>query len=141
MHSPALTQAHSPRSRPVERWTPTLDAAALTRLATMLRELQPLDAILDDVGDVLSNQAPPEHEFEEIADCLRGDLMRLVNIALAAEDEDTEVADLIRQARALRSEELPGDYSSALGHLRRMAGVTNGLLERLAETGSMREIA
>ncbi|MEW1721621.1 DUF6415 family natural product biosynthesis protein [Streptomyces sp. NPDC093109] len=141
MCSPAATQAHSPGFRPVERWKPALNADTLALLASLLRELKPLDAILDDVGDVLGDQDPPPHEFEETAEQLRGDLKRLVDIAVVAEDKDAEVVGLVTRARALRSEELPGGYATALGHLRRMAGTTNALLERLAATGSMREIA
>ncbi|MFD8965097.1 DUF5999 family protein [Streptomyces sp. NPDC059568] len=49
MRSPVLAHAHNLRACPAERWKPTLDADALSRLATLLRELKPLDATLDDV--------------------------------------------------------------------------------------------
>ncbi|MBT2491601.1 hypothetical protein J7E96_24350 [Streptomyces sp. ISL-96] len=116
-----------------------MDAGTLARVVDRLRGMKPLEAILDDIGDVLGNQEPREHESEEIAQRLRGDLMRLVTIAVAAADDDAVVTELIQQARTLRSEELPGDNRKAIGHLRRMARVTNDLLARLAETGTTKE--
>lgn len=141
MNVATTPRASRPEPRHVEQWTPPLDADGLARIASLLREVRPLDAILDDVGDVLSNQAPRESEFEEIAGRLRGDLDRLVSIALAAENRDAQVSALIQRARTLRSEELPRNSHMALGYLRRMAGVTNDLLERLAETGTVKEVA
>ncbi|MFD4769145.1 DUF6415 family natural product biosynthesis protein [Streptomyces niveus] len=102
--------------------------------------MKPLDAIVDDIGDVLAEQDPRESEFGEIAERLRGDLLRLVVIANAAGDGDAEVCRLLQRAHTLRSEALPDGSRQALGHLRRMAGVVNDLLERLAETNIVREV-
>ena len=135
-----MTAASRP-APPSTSWTPPLDAEGLARVVSGLRGVRPLDAILDDVGDVLSNQAPREDEFAELDERLRGDLRRLVNIAVAAENDDGQVADLIGRAQTLTAEELPADYRAALGYLRRTAGVTNDLLERLTETGTIKDVA
>ncbi|MFF1737215.1 DUF6415 family natural product biosynthesis protein [Streptomyces sp. NPDC058247] len=137
----AASRASRPEPHQVEQWKPPLSAERLALMASLMREVRPLDEILDDTGDVLGNQAPRESEFGEIADRLRGDLKRLVSIALAAENTDGQVSALVELAGALRSEELPGNYRAALGYLRRMAGVAHDLLERLAETGTVKEVA
>ncbi|MFJ8388566.1 DUF6415 family natural product biosynthesis protein [Streptomyces sp. NPDC094438] len=141
MNVAAAPRASRPEPQQVEQWKPPLPAERLAHIARLMREVRSLDEILDDTGDVLGNQAPPESEFEKITDRLRGDLKRLVSIALAAENTDGQVAALVERAGALRSEDLPGDYRTALGYLRRMAGVTHDLLERLAETGTVKEVA
>lgn len=137
----AAPRASWPEPRQVEQWKPPVPAERLALIARLMREVRPLDEILDDTGDVLGNQAPRESEFEELADRLHGDLKRLVSIARAANNTDGQVSALVERAEALRSEGLPGDYRTALGYLRRMAGVTLDLLERLAETGTVREVA
>ncbi|MFD4700947.1 DUF6415 family natural product biosynthesis protein [Streptomyces niveus] len=104
--------------------------------------MKPLEAIVDDIGDVLAEQDPRESEFGEIAERLRGDLLRLVVIANAAGDGDgdAEVCRHLQRAHTLRSEALPDGSRQALGHLRRMAGVVNDLFERLAETNIVKEV-
>lgn len=52
-----MTAAARP-ALPSTSWTPPLDAEGLVRVVSALCGVCPLDAILDDVGDVLSNQAP-----------------------------------------------------------------------------------
>ncbi|MFF8196685.1 DUF6415 family natural product biosynthesis protein [Streptomyces bobili] len=90
------------------------------------------DALLDDVATALDDVPPAEQDVEEVAQRLRGHLMRLVNIAIAAEAERDDVAGyLIERARALRVEELPGDHRKAVGYLRRMGWIVNEFLERL----------
>ncbi|MFI6695507.1 DUF6415 family natural product biosynthesis protein [Streptomyces sp. NPDC050433] len=105
--------------------------------------MKPLEAIADDSGDVLDEQDPRESEFGEIAERLRGDLLRLVAIANAAGVGvgDSRVCRLLQRAHTLRSEALPDDSRQALGHLRRTAGLVNDLLERLAETNIVKEVA
>lgn len=125
---------------PSTSWTPPLDAEGLARIVSRRCRVRPLDAILDDVGDVLGNQVPREDEFAGLDERLRGGLRRLVNIAGAAENEDGQVADLVDRAQTLTAEELPADYHTALGYLRRTAGVTNDLLERLIETGTAKDV-
>lgn len=145
MHSSSMALAATgrPTAPPVERWSPPLDSARLARIAGLLRQVKPLDAIVDDVGDVLGEQDPREGEFGEIAERLCGDLLRLVAIANAAGagDGDSQVCRLLQRAHTLRSEALPDDSHQALGHLRRMAGLVNDLLERLAETNHVKEVA
>ncbi|MGA5643339.1 DUF6415 family natural product biosynthesis protein [Streptomyces cinereoruber] len=110
-------------------------------MAQRLREVKPLDEILDDIGDVLGNQAPPAAECEDLDQRLRAGLIRLTRIALAAGDEDPEVAALLQHADRLMAEEAPADYQLTIGSLRRMASTANELLERLTETGSIKEVA
>ncbi|MFI2289798.1 DUF6415 family natural product biosynthesis protein [Streptomyces niveus] len=145
MHSSSMVLAETGRrtAPPVERWSPPLDSEGLARIASLLRQVKPLEGIVDDVGDVLGEQDPGESEFGEIAERLRGDLLRLVAIANAAGngDGDAEVCRLLQRARTLRSEALPDDSRQALGQLGRMAGLVNDLLERLVETNIVKEVA
>ncbi|MFD4988999.1 DUF6415 family natural product biosynthesis protein [Streptomyces sp. NPDC058374] len=126
----------------IEAPSPRLDEGDLARIADRLRQLRPLDSILDDIGDVIADQAPPTAEAPELAERLRGDLVRLENVAVAASDRDPQVASLVRQARTLRATNLPTTARPAtVAHLRRLAGVAEALLERLAETGTLRACA
>ncbi|MGW3163301.1 DUF6415 family natural product biosynthesis protein [Streptomyces sp. NPDC001142] len=141
MTTPTLpTRRHA--HRPVERWTPPLPPDGLARIAERLREVTPLDEVVDDIGDVLDEVCLAPERFEAVARRVRGGLTRLVRIAVAGNtDADAETAALIRRARALRSEPLPVEHDLALGHLRRMAGAALCLLERLVAIGAMREVA
>ncbi|WP_236570386.1 DUF6415 family natural product biosynthesis protein [Streptomyces mexicanus] len=91
-------------------------------------------APLDDVATALDDVPPVEEATEELAERLRGHLMRLVTIAVAAEAEqrDETVAQLIERARALRAEGVPEGRWNAVGHLRRLGWAVHELLERLA---------
>ncbi|MGW8954747.1 DUF6415 family natural product biosynthesis protein [Streptomyces sp. NPDC055709] len=119
-----------------------MSAEGLARVLTQLRDWQAFDgeALLDDVADVLDDIAPAEEHVEQLAERLRGHLMRLVNIAVAneAEQRDDTAAWLVGRARALRSEELPGGHWKAVGHLRRMGWTVNELLERMVDTGCVK---
>lgn len=85
---------------------------------------------------------PAEEAVEELAERLRGHLMRLVAIAVASEaGDDEQAAALIERAREVRVEELPGDRRRAVGHLRRMAWSVNELLERLGALRCLKEYA
>ncbi|WP_406190946.1 DUF6415 family natural product biosynthesis protein [Streptomyces sp. NBC_01017] len=130
-------------NHPLERWAPQLDGEALTMLAGKVRRWQVFDgeALLDDLATVLDDVGPAEQQVDELAERLRGHLVRLVTIAVAAEEEqrDAATARLIEQARTLPSEEVPGDHCRAVGHLRRMGWITNGLLERLVATKCLKE--
>lgn len=145
MHSSsmALAETGPPAAPPVERWSPPLNSEGLARIASLLRQVKPVEAIVDDIGDVLGEQDPRDSEFGEIAERLRGDLLRLVTIANAAGDGDgdAQVCRLLQRAHALRCEAVPDDSRQALGHVRRMAWVVNDLLERLAETNIVKEVA
>ncbi|WP_121842754.1 DUF6415 family natural product biosynthesis protein [Streptomyces sp. S5] len=121
-------------------WTPPLEHAQLVRVAERLRSSRSLDAILDDAGDVLGGQDPPEEEFAVLEERLREDLTRLVNIAVATTAQDPGVTGLADRARVLTSKELPDSWRPALTHLRRMAVTVQTLLEQLARAGAIREI-
>ncbi|WP_369276006.1 DUF6415 family natural product biosynthesis protein [Streptomyces sp. R11] len=129
--------------RPVERWAPPLDGQALTVLLAKVRAWEAFDgeALLGDVAAVLDDVVPAEQQVDELAERLRGHLMRLVTIAVAAEVEqrDDTTARLMSQARTLRIEEAPGDHCRAVGYLRRMGWITNELLERLVATKCLKE--
>nr|WP_237498199.1 DUF6415 family natural product biosynthesis protein [Streptomyces sp. SID8373] len=122
------------------RWTPGPPTDLLARVAHGLREAKPLDEILDDIGDVLGNQDPPAGECQELDQRLRADLIRLTQIALAAGDEDPEVAVLLQRTDLLLTEDVSTDYQLTLGSLRRMASTANALLERLTKTGTIKEV-
>ncbi|MDQ0601984.1 hypothetical protein QF037_006329 [Streptomyces canus] len=119
-------------------------ADTMVRVVAKLRDWEPLDwdVTFDALASVLDCQAPLDDELEELAQRLRGALMQVVTIAVAGfADEDEEAAVLIARARTLRSEELPGDYWKALGHLRRLGWVTSELVELLSKTGHFRDAA
>ena len=117
-----------------------MEYGRLSHVAERLRSLRPLEAILDDAGDVLSGQDPPEEEFAVLEERLREDLTRLVNIAVATTAQDPGVTGLADRARVLTSKELPDSWRPALTHLRRMAVTVQTLLEQLARAGAIREI-
>ncbi|MEU6110953.1 DUF6415 family natural product biosynthesis protein [Streptomyces albidoflavus] len=96
---------------------------------------------MDDAGDVLSGQDPPEEEFAYLGERLGAGLTRLAHIAVAATVRDPEITGLADQARVLASAELPDGRRPALTHLRRMAGTVQALLEQLARAGAVRDIA
>lgn len=135
----------------VEQWQPPVEAELLARIATLLREVIPLEQILDDIGDVLGNQDPRMAEFTDIAARLRADVGQLVTIAnsdrRARDDVPTRL--LVERARALSAETLPtlspqtldADCRRAVGYLRRLATAANGLLEHLAEIRTVKKVA
>ncbi|MFF3517594.1 DUF6415 family natural product biosynthesis protein [Streptomyces sp. NPDC002573] len=126
------------------QWTPPLDSTALTRVLERVRAWQAYDggALLDDVAAVLDEVIPAEEHSEELAQRLRGHLMQLVNIAVAAEAEkDDATAYLLERARMVRAEELPGDRWKAVGHLRRLGWTVNELMEHLVATRCLKEAA
>ncbi|WP_406723444.1 DUF6415 family natural product biosynthesis protein [Streptomyces sp. GD-15H] len=131
-------------TRPVPRWTPPLSGDELATVLHRIRSWQAFDgdALLDDVAAALDDVPPAEEDVEEIAQRLRGHLMRLVTIAVAAEaEQDATAAQLIGQARTLRAEDVPGHHRKAIGHLRRMGWTANELLERLVATRCLKEVA
>ncbi|MFJ9719705.1 DUF6415 family natural product biosynthesis protein [Streptomyces sp. NPDC101213] len=70
----------------VPQWTPPLSGEELVHVLVKLQTWQAFDAdaLLDDVATALDDVPPSEEEAEEMAQRLRGHLMRLVNIAIAA---------------------------------------------------------
>lgn len=133
------------RPRPVEPWKAPLPHDELTTVLDKLRAWRPFDgdALLDDVAAALDDVVPAEEDIAEIAERLRGHLMQLVDIALAAEEDqrDTTSAQLIEQARTLRAEEVPGGHWKAVGHLRRMGWTVNELLDRLVTVRCLTAVA
>lgn len=131
-------------TRPAQPWEPPLDRAVLETVLARVRQWQPFDggALLDDVAATLDDVIPEEN-VEEIAQRLRGHLMQLVTIAVAAEEDqrDTTAAQLIGQARTLHADDVPGDHWKAIGYLRRMGWIVNELLERLVATRCLKEVA
>ncbi|MEU0629115.1 DUF6415 family natural product biosynthesis protein [Streptomyces sp. NPDC005989] len=142
MTAPPLPRREQVRLE-VEPWKPPLNSEAIAHAAERIRVVQPLDVILDDIGDVLTDQLLAPAEFGDHSLRLRGGLNRLVSIATAAGDRDEQVVRLVRQSNELcdSTGKLPADNTLALGHLRRMANVALALMERLGETGTMKEVA
>ncbi|MFF4795060.1 DUF6415 family natural product biosynthesis protein [Streptomyces sp. NPDC001276] len=120
-----------------------MDSNALATVLQKVRAWQVFDAgaLLDDVAAALDDVIPAEEHVDELAERLRGHLMRLVNIAVAAEEgqRDETAARLIAQARTLRTENMPGDHWKAVGHLRRMGWTANELLEHLVAARCLKE--
>lgn len=141
-----ITPATAPgRTRAVHEWTPSLDSEALETVLTKIRGWQPFDgeALLDDIGAVLDDSVPAEGALDDHDLRLRGHLMQLVAIAVAAKagQNDPKTEQLIEHACRLRAEAMPGDHLQALGHLRRMAWSVNELHERLGAIKCLREVA
>ncbi|MER5382333.1 DUF6415 family natural product biosynthesis protein [Streptomyces sp. NPDC002688] len=130
---------------PVPDWAPPLDLEALETVLTKVRRWQPFDgeSLLDDVGAVLDDVVPAEEALDDHVLRLRGHLMQLVAIAVAAEagQRDSEAEQLIEWVRRLHTEAMPGDHLRAVGHLRRMAWSVNELHERLGAIKCLREVA
>ncbi len=121
------------------RWVPPLDAETLEHILVKMRGWDPLDcdAIFEDLADALDHQAPEDSEADQLACRLSDSLGKLVNIALAgcADQRDHETTVLVERAHSVRSKEKPVGSWTAIGYLRRLAWVTNELLERLSQTG------
>ncbi|WP_086681114.1 DUF6415 family natural product biosynthesis protein [Streptomyces pseudogriseolus] len=131
-------------TRPVRPWTPPLSGGELTTVLDRLRGWTAFDggALLDDVATALDDVPPAEEHTEELAERLRGHLMQLVTIAVAAEaEQDTAARQLIERARTLRAEDLPGGHWKAVAHLRRMGWTTNELYDWLAANRRLKEAA
>ncbi|MGV9349445.1 DUF6415 family natural product biosynthesis protein [Streptomyces spiralis] len=108
-----------------------------------IRRWQPFDgdALLEDVGAVLDECIPAEQHVDELAQRLRGHLVRLVDVAVAtgAERRDTATAGLVERARTVRCEAVPCDRWKAVGYLRRLGWTVQELHERLVVTDCSRE--
>ncbi|MEU7278703.1 DUF6415 family natural product biosynthesis protein [Streptomyces sp. NPDC045431] len=132
-------------TRQPEKWEPPLTAGELKNLRDAVRRWRPFDgtALLDDISDVIDEVPPAEEDLDDLAQRLRGHLMQLVDIASANEagQKDETAASLIEQARSVRSEELPGDYRTAVGLLRRMAWSASELHERLGDIQALKKSA
>ncbi len=100
----------------VQRWAPYVDGL-----------------LLDDVAAVLDDYTSTEPEVDEHAQRLRGDVMRLVHLAVGSKvsEQDEQVSDLIARGLTIRTEEVPTDHRRAVGRIRRMAWMLDELLERL----------
>lgn len=127
----------------IAAWAPPLDRQALADLLEAIQRWEPYDgdALLDDIAAVLDDHMPGEDEAIDSALRIRGHLMRLVNLAVTtrAVQDDARLSGLVDQARAVRSEEMPGDHLKAVGHVRRMAWTLNELLEGLIENECLKE--
>lgn len=79
--------------------------------------------------------APDETEIEDLTAQFRKALMRLVDVVLERTDNMPTggLAESVEWALALRQEELSA-RGTPLGHLRRLAHVTEGLLDALLES-------
>ncbi|MGW3316103.1 DUF6415 family natural product biosynthesis protein [Streptomyces fungicidicus] len=131
-------------TRPVRQWTPPLSGGQLTTVLDRLRVWTAFDggALLDDVAAALDDVPPAEELAEELAERLRGHLMRLVTLAVAAEGEqDATATRLIERARTLRVEDLPGDRWKAVAHLRRMGWTTNEFHDWLVAVRYLKDAA
>jgi hypothetical protein len=85
-------------SGPVESWAPPLDHEALQALLTKFRQWEPFDAdaLLEDIGEVLDETAPPADGLDELARRLRH-LTHLATIGTAtkADQQDAQAHQLI----------------------------------------------
>ncbi|MFJ4866313.1 DUF6415 family natural product biosynthesis protein [Streptomyces sp. NPDC088748] len=109
--------------------------ASETTVMRVLEALRPvqasavIDAIFDTLNDILGPDCiPNDDEIPDLSLRMRGYLMRLLGVV----PEHGEFTDLVRTARALLDEEVPGGYLAVRVHLRRMALAALGLLDHLA---------
>ncbi|SEB61358.1 hypothetical protein SAMN04490356_0935 [Streptomyces melanosporofaciens] len=125
--------------REATQWVPPLDAETLEHILVKMRDWDPLDcdAIFEDLAHAFDGQPPEDSEADQLAHRLSDSLGQLVNIALAgrADQRDYETTVLVERAHTVRSKEKPIGSWTAIGYLRRLAWVTNELLERLCRTG------
>ncbi|MFH8642051.1 DUF6415 family natural product biosynthesis protein [Streptomyces goshikiensis] len=130
----ALT-SRTPKDVPAEEWVPPLSARDLQRLARHLRTGVSVEDLFDIIGEVQEQgHALDEAAVLDKTDRLRGALMQLVDAVLERDGDtpDDAVKALVEQARTLRQEE-PTGRINPLGHLRRLAIVTEALMEALLE--------
>jgi hypothetical protein len=143
--APAFVDRAAAWTVPVEPWVPPLERAELENLVERFRAWRPYDGgvLLDDVAEALDDLMPDEEGTQELGQRLCGHLTKLVTIAVAAKADqaDERAALLIERARAVRSQDVPGDHRRVVGHLRRMGWIVNELLERLVETQCLKEAA
>ncbi|MER5210934.1 DUF6415 family natural product biosynthesis protein [Streptomyces sp. NPDC002838] len=143
---------------PTNPWSPPLDRPGLHDLLNAVRTWEPVDwdAVFDGLDMVLNEEVshhaagarggrpgaagPSYDEAAELAQRFRGALMQLTNRGLRddATKKYPDIGDLIEEARAVRSDELPGDELQALALLRKLGRVTLDLAERLEEAGIVR---
>ncbi|MFE6252048.1 DUF6415 family natural product biosynthesis protein [Streptomyces niveus] len=146
-----LSSVTGTSQRPVAQWQPPVEAAVLARMADLLKQVIPMEQIVDDIGDVLSNQDPRPAEFAGVAERLRADVARLITIAGSDRKARSDIQARLRveRARALSAQTLPelspetleADCRQAVGYLRRLANAADDLLEHLAEIGIVKRVA
>ncbi|MFB7597274.1 DUF6415 family natural product biosynthesis protein [Streptomyces sp. NPDC056160] len=116
-----------------------MDAAGLALvLAKLLRWTgADVEALLDDVAEVLDDVLPPVAELEGPLRRIRAQLGQLV--ATAAEPRPGAAASdrLLACARAACSETVPTDRREVLGYARRLGWATNELMEHLVLIGRL----
>ncbi|MEV7815576.1 MULTISPECIES: DUF6415 family natural product biosynthesis protein [Streptomyces] len=101
------------------------------------------DTVLGD-DDHPAAFLPDPATADELAQDFRGALKQLVNRALRDAERtetDPETVRLIRMAREVRVEELPGEPGKALGLLRRLGSVTTDLVDRLERLGVVEAVS
>ncbi|MET9013970.1 DUF6415 family natural product biosynthesis protein [Streptomyces olivaceoviridis] len=146
LRPPTLPVREADPDIPPSTWQPPGDVGDLRRLFQAVQNWEPvdwervnegLDAVLGD-DDHPAAFLPDPATADELAQNFRGALKQLVNRALRDAERteaDPETARLIKMAREVRVEELPGDPGKALGLLRRLGSVTTDLVESLERLG------
>ncbi len=137
---------------PPSTWQPPGDVDDLKRLFQAVQNWEPVDwkrvnegrdTVLGD-DDHPAAFLPDPATADELAQDFRGALKQLVNRALRDAERtetDPETVRLIRMAREVRVEELPGEPGKALGLLRRLGSVTTDLVDRLERLGVVEAVS
>ncbi|MFE2509158.1 DUF6415 family natural product biosynthesis protein [Streptomyces naganishii] len=135
MSRPALSLHPDPAAIP--RWQPPLEPDQLRSVLAKMSRWQPmdLDAVYDDLDQILGEQQPEAVTLEDVTCRLRRALEHLGNIADAdpAFGSSPETAALVQRGEQLRGQSLPSDYRQALGLSRRIALTTSDLIDRLVQ--------
>ncbi|UXY33015.1 DUF6415 family natural product biosynthesis protein [Streptomyces sp. HUAS TT20] len=100
-----------------------------------------LNAIFDDLDQLLGEQMPAAADLGAVSDRLRDTLRQLSNIACTDPvfRPGPEIAALVQRGEELRAQEPPGDYRQALGLSRRIALTTSDLIDRLLEERQLKD--
>lgn len=123
--------------RPVEKWTPPLDADALRSVLERVKVWNPLDVekVFDDLDSTIGNQPPPIATTDALIERLRGHLKQLSDVTVADSQypPTPQMVQLVERGRSLRDERTPANHQQAVGLARRLAFVTSDLVEELIE--------
>ncbi|MFC8428542.1 DUF6415 family natural product biosynthesis protein [Streptomyces sp. NPDC057253] len=130
----AVALSLHPNPAAIPQWSPPMEPHQLGSMLSKMAHWKPLDldAIYEDLDQVLGEQQPAAGILDAVSDRLRDALERLSVIAEADPvfRPSPETAAIIARGRLLRDESV-GVYRQALGLARRRAFATSDLIDHL----------